>query len=76
MKSRKRYKGFVIEARVDQLRNGEFSVEFSIEQHDAGGVTETQFYIANTFSNQGSAIDAAIQAGQRKIDAAIGHIFL
>jgi len=76
MKSRKRYKGFVIEARVDQLRDGEFSAEFSIEQHDAGGVTEIQGYIANTFSNQESAIDAAIQAGQRKIDAVIGHLFL
>ncbi len=35
--------GLVIEARVDQLRNGAFSAEFSIEQHDADGVTETQF---------------------------------
>src|ERR1700687_1532695 len=57
---RKGYKGFVSEARVDQLRNGEFSVEFSIERHDARGVTGKQFYIASTFLNQESAIEAAI----------------
>jgi hypothetical protein len=34
------------------------------------------FYIANAFSNHESAIDAAIQAGQRQIDAVIGPIFL
>jgi hypothetical protein len=71
---RKGYKGFVIEARVDQLRNGKFSVEFSIEQHDARGVTEKRFYIASTFLNQESAIEAAIQAGQLRIDASLEHI--
>ena len=71
---RKGYKGFVSEARVDQLRNGEFSVEFSIERHDARGVTGKQFYIASTFLNQESAIEAAIQAGQRRIDESLEHI--
>jgi hypothetical protein len=36
--------------------------------HDASGVTETQFYLPNTFSTPESAIEAAIQAGQQKID--------
>jgi hypothetical protein len=45
MKSRQGYKGYVIEARSDELRDGEFSAEFSIEEHDGAGVTETQFYL-------------------------------
>jgi len=32
-------------------------------------VTETQFYVPNTFATQESAIEAAIQAGEQKIDA-------
>ena len=31
-------------------------------------MTETQFYLPNTFSKQESAIEAAIQAGRQKID--------
>jgi len=31
-------------------------------------MTETQFYVPNTFSTQGSAIGAAVQAGHQKID--------
>jgi hypothetical protein len=32
------------------------------------GVTETQFYLPNTFTTEESAIEAAIQAGRKKID--------
>ena len=63
------YKGYVIEARAHELKDGGFSAEFSVEEHDARGVTETQFYVPNTFATQESAIEAAIQAGQLKIDA-------
>jgi len=42
MKSRQGYKGYVIEARSCELRDGGFSAEFSVEEHDASGVTETQ----------------------------------
>ena len=49
MKSRQGYKGYVIEARSDELRDSEFSVEFSIEEHDGAGVTETLFYLPHTF---------------------------
>jgi hypothetical protein len=69
MKRRLGYKGYVIEARAHELRDGGFSAEFSVEEHDARGVTETQFYVPNTFAMQESAIEAAIQAGQLKIDA-------
>jgi hypothetical protein len=48
--------------------DGGFSAEFSIEEHDGSGVTETQFYLPGTFSTQESAIKAAIQARRQKID--------
>jgi hypothetical protein len=68
MKSRQGYKGFVIEARSCGLKDGGFSAEFSVEEHDASGVTETQFYLPDTFPTQESAIEAALQAGRQKID--------
>ena len=68
MKRRLGYKGYVLEARAHELRDGGFSAEFSVEEHDARGVTETQFYVPNTFATQESAIEAAIQAGEQKID--------
>ena len=68
MKSRQGYMGYVIEARPFELKDGGFSAEFSIEEHDASGVTETQFYLPDTFSTQESAVEAAMQAGRQKID--------
>src|ERR1700730_2799466 len=41
MKNRRGCKGYVIEARSYELRGGGFSAEFSIEEHDGAGVTET-----------------------------------
>jgi len=68
MKRRLGYKGSVIEARAHELRDGGYSAEFSVEEHDARGVTETQFYVPTTFATQESAIEAAIQTGELKID--------
>ena len=68
MKSRQGYKGYVIEARSCELKNGEFSAEFSVEEHGASSATETQFYWPDTFLTQESAIKAAFQAGRQKID--------
>jgi hypothetical protein len=68
MKSRHGYKGYVIEARSCELKDGGFSGEFSVEEHDASGVTESQFYLRDTFSMPEAAIEAAIQAGRQKID--------
>ncbi|MFZ3263638.1 MAG: hypothetical protein WA172_06530 [Terriglobales bacterium] len=68
MKSRCGYQGYVIEARSHELRDGGFSAEFSIEEHDDAGVTETQFYLPGTFPSQELAIAAALQAGRQKID--------
>ena len=67
MKSRLGYKGFVIEARLSELKDV-FSAEFSIEEHDGSGVTETQFYLPDTFPTRESAFEAAIHAGRQKID--------
>jgi hypothetical protein len=47
---------------------GGFSAEFSVEQHDGAGVTETQFYLPDTFPTHELAIAAATQAGRQKID--------
>lgn len=44
------------------------SAEFSIEEHDADGVMETEFYLPNAFPTQESAIEAATQAGRQKIN--------
>ena len=68
MKSRVGYKGYVIEVRLFELKDGEFSAEFSVEEHEADGFMETEFYLPDTFPTQDSAIEAAIQAGRQKID--------
>ena len=68
MKSRLGYKGYVIAARSHELPNGGFSAEFSVEEHAADGFMETEFYVPGTLPTQDSAIEAAIQAGQQKID--------
>ena len=68
MKSRQGYKGYVIEARTCELKDGGFSAEFSVKEHEAFGVTETEFHLPNTFETQESAIEAATQAGRQKID--------
>ncbi len=69
MKSRQGYKGYVIVARSCELQDGGFAAEFSVEEHDADGVMETEFYLPDTFPTQEFAIEAAIQAGRQKIDA-------
>jgi hypothetical protein len=68
MKSRLGYKGYVIVARSCELQDGGFAAEFSVEEHDADGVMETEFYLPDTFPTQESAIEAGIQAGRQKID--------
>ena len=44
MKSRQGYKGYVIVARSYELQAGGFSAEFSVEEHDANGFMETEFF--------------------------------
>jgi hypothetical protein len=68
MKRRLGHKGYIIVARSYELMDGEFSAEVSIQEHDADGVMETEFYLPDTFPTQESAIEAGIEAGRRKID--------
>jgi hypothetical protein len=72
MKSRQGYQGLVIEARVYQRKAGGFSVEISIEDHDASGVGKKKFYIPDSFEAPESAIDLALTIAQQKIDE--GHL--
>jgi len=68
MKSRCGYKGYVIEVRLSELKDGGFSAEFSVEEHAVDGFMETEFYLPDTFPTLESAIEAAIKAGRQKID--------
>ena len=66
MKSRQGYKGYVIVARSCELREGEFSAEFSVEEHDADGVMETEFYLPDTFPTQEPLSTQRFRLGGRK----------
>jgi hypothetical protein len=68
VKHRTGYKGYVIEVQGSELRDGGFSVEFYIEEHDSSGVTVTQCCVPSTFPKQDTAIEAAVRAGRQKID--------
>jgi hypothetical protein len=68
MKVRQAYEGRVIEARSSELKDGGWDCEFSIEEHETTGVTETAFYVPGVFPTAEAAIEAAVTAGQRKID--------
>jgi hypothetical protein len=68
MKRREGYNGYVIVARSHKLKGGEFSAEFSIEEHEADGFMESEFYLPDTFPTQDAAIEAGLQAGRQKID--------
>jgi hypothetical protein len=69
MKVRQAYEGRVIEARSSELKDGGWDCEFSIEEHETTGVTETTFYVPGVFPTAESAVEAAVKAGQRKIDS-------
>lgn len=74
MKSRQGYKGYVIAARSYGLQDGGFSAEFFVEEHEADGFMETEFYLPDTFPTQESAIEAGIHAGRHKIDAGFERV--
>jgi len=58
-----RHRGTVTRAKGWGILGG-----FSVEEHEAGGIMETEFYLPNTFSTHKSALEAALQAGWQKID--------
>jgi hypothetical protein len=69
MKVRQAYEGRAIEARSYELKDGGWDCEFSIEKHEASGVTETAFYVPGVFPTPEAAILAAVTAGKQKIDS-------
>jgi hypothetical protein len=69
MKVRQAYEGRVIEARSSELKDGGWDCEFSIEEHEASGVTERAFYVPGVFPTPEAAIQAAVTAGVQKIDS-------
>jgi hypothetical protein len=52
MRVRQACEGRVIEARSSELKDGGWDCEFSIEEHEATGVTETLFYVPGVFLRQ------------------------
>jgi hypothetical protein len=58
-----------MKARSAELKDGGWDSEFSIEEHDATGVTETAFYVPGVFPTAEAAILAAVTAGKQKIDS-------
>lgn len=70
MSDRERYKGFFIVPHSDQLKDATaWTAEFVIEEHDGAGVTETQFFLRETFLTRQAAVEAANVSARRKIDA-------
>jgi hypothetical protein len=69
MKVRQAYEGRVIEARSSELKNSGWDSEFSIEEHETTGVTETAFYVPGVFPLAEVAIQAAVTSGQQEIDS-------
>jgi NADH:ubiquinone oxidoreductase subunit B-like Fe-S oxidoreductase len=69
MKVRQACEGRVIEARSAELKDGGWDCEFSIEEHETSGVTEKVFYVPGVFPTPEVAIQAAVTAGQQKIDS-------
>jgi hypothetical protein len=56
MESRQGYKGYVIVARSHEPKDGGFSAELSLQEHDADGFMETEVYLPEAFPTQESAI--------------------
>jgi hypothetical protein len=73
MKVRQACEGRVIEARASESKDGGWSSEFSIEEHEASAVTETAFYVPGIFPTAEAAIQAAVTAGQQKIASGFEH---
>jgi hypothetical protein len=73
MKVRQAYEGRVIEARSSELKDGGWDCEFSIEEHEVTGLTETAFYVPGVFPTAEAAIEAAVTAGQQKIDSGLEY---
>jgi DNA-binding NarL/FixJ family response regulator len=68
MKSREHFHDYIIEVRVYQHRDGTFSSEISIEDHNQISFREMQLYLPNSFKTPDSAKEIAVQAGRQRIN--------
>lgn len=66
---REKYKRFVINARAILLKDSlGWSAELDLEKHSGDNVTSAPFAVRGTYESEGSAIEAAILHGRKKID--------
>lgn len=56
------------EALVPQVSEPVKAYLSQIGEHEADGFAETEFYLPETYATQGSATQAAIQVGRRKVN--------
>lgn len=68
MNTRQPYKGFIVEARPYELKEGGWRAEIYVENHEQEGVLVTQFYLDQTLATKEQAIQAGIEAGRVAID--------
>jgi hypothetical protein len=66
MKSRHGNKGYVLQGRSCELKDGGFSAEFSAEEHDAPASSKLGSIYPNAFPTGQSVIKAAIHAGRQQ----------
>jgi hypothetical protein len=67
MKRRLGYKGYVIVARSCELQDGGLSAEVSIQEHDADGFTETEFYLPDTFPRRSPRLRQEFRLDDRRL---------
>jgi len=65
------YNGYVIRARIHELRAGGFSAEAVIEKHDGRGVHLQGFPLKHTFATREEAEKAVLAGAQQLIDRRI-----
>ena len=70
MEYRQRYKGRYLNAHSYELReNLGWSSQFSIEEDDGAGVTETLFFMGQVSPCKQAALYAAVMSGRLKVDS-------
>jgi hypothetical protein len=67
--TRKKYKGFVINAGRNELQNGlGWSALLSIEKHDKDGLTANEILVKGVYETEEKAIESAFAHGRKMID--------
>ena len=69
MKVRQAYEGRVIGGSILRIEKRRVGLRVLPEEHETTGVTETAFDVPGVFPSAEAAIQAAVKAGQQKIDS-------